>query len=242
MSYQTGTTHYNLPQTTGTDKRDWADTNQAFADVDAALYGAATAASGAATDVAGALTRIGTLETKMSSAETAITGLEGAVNTQGTAISGLTTEVADVRTDITDNICAVKEATATATYAHAVGEYFYYNDILYKTTTAIAINDTIVPNTNCKAVTIVTEVYRKYDIVEDFTVDTTKQLTDVLVNSSLIPSGFTLQGYYLPVMIMKTGDASVHFAYIRRDDGKLYCGESDLPAGNYLLNATCLLE
>ena len=44
MSYAHGTSHYNLPQTVGTDKRDWFDTNQAFANVDADLYAAKTGA------------------------------------------------------------------------------------------------------------------------------------------------------------------------------------------------------
>lgn len=53
MSYQNGTTHYNLPQTVGSDKRDWSDTNAAFAAIDAAIYQAssdASAASSAASD------------------------------------------------------------------------------------------------------------------------------------------------------------------------------------------------
>ena len=49
--YANGTTHYNLPQTVGTDKRDWTDTNQAFADIDAALYTASETASSAASDI-----------------------------------------------------------------------------------------------------------------------------------------------------------------------------------------------
>jgi ABC-type glycerol-3-phosphate transport system substrate-binding protein len=42
MSYANGTQFYNLPQTVGTDKRDWFDTNAAFAAIDAALHAAAT--------------------------------------------------------------------------------------------------------------------------------------------------------------------------------------------------------
>ena len=51
MSYANGTTHYNLPQTVGTDKRDWADPNQAFADIDAAIYGAVQDTAQAALDI-----------------------------------------------------------------------------------------------------------------------------------------------------------------------------------------------
>lgn len=53
MSYRVGTPNYNLPQTEGTDKRDWSDTNQAFLTIDTAIKNAidtsASASSAAAT-------------------------------------------------------------------------------------------------------------------------------------------------------------------------------------------------
>ena len=242
MSYTNETTHYGIPKPLGTDLTTPMDYNQAADAIDTAVWGAVQDSATAVSDAASAVSTAEGAASDVSALGIRVTTLEGTVTTQGTAITGLSSDIADVRADVTDNICAVKEATAAATYAHAVGTYFYYNDILYKTTTAIAIGDTIVPNTNCAAVTIATEIYKKYDINTAFDVDSTKQLADVLIDTSLIPDGFTLQGYYLPVMIMKTGDASVHFAYIRRDNGKLCCGESNLPTGNYLLNATCNLE
>lgn len=49
MSYRVGTPNYNLPQTEGTDKRDWSDTNQAFLAIDTAIKGAVdTSASASA--------------------------------------------------------------------------------------------------------------------------------------------------------------------------------------------------
>lgn len=51
MSYRVGTPNYNLPQTEGTDKRDWSDTNQAFLEIDTAIKNAvdtSTSASSAA--------------------------------------------------------------------------------------------------------------------------------------------------------------------------------------------------
>lgn len=47
MSYRVGTPNYNLPQTEGTDKRDWSDTNQAFLAIDTAIKNAVTAAASA---------------------------------------------------------------------------------------------------------------------------------------------------------------------------------------------------
>ena len=159
MSYANGTTHYNLPQTVGTDKRDWFDSNAAFAAVDAALYAAATGqasdaeaitalqqtVAGQATDIAG----LGTLTGQHTSQIAAL----------NTTVNNLGTEVSDVRQDAEDMITANNEgAAATSTRAYAVGDYFIYNDVLYKATDAIAIGDTIVPNTNCKATNVDTEL------------------------------------------------------------------------------------
>ena len=159
MSYANGTTHYNLPQTVGTDKRDWFDTNAAFAAVDAALYAAATGqasdaeaitalqqtVAGQATDIAG----LGTLTGQHTSQIAAL----------NTTVNNLGTEVSDVRQDAEDMITANNEgAAATSTRAYAVGDYFIYNDVLYKATAAIAIGDTIIPNTNCIATNVDTEL------------------------------------------------------------------------------------
>lgn len=48
--------------------------------------------------------------------------------------------------------------SATATANHAVGDLFVMGDVLYKTTAAIAIGETITPGTNCDATTIAAEI------------------------------------------------------------------------------------
>ena len=53
------------------------------------------------------------------------------------------------------------EATTTSAHAYAVGDYFIYNDTLYRTTAAISIGDTITPGTNCTAVTVASELEGK---------------------------------------------------------------------------------
>lgn len=160
MSYVNGTTHYNLPQTVGTDKRDWADTNQAFADIDAAIYGAVD-------DVATAQTDIAALKLRMTAAEEGITENAGDISDLDTrlttaegTITQHTSDIADVRSDCEDMICAYNEATATSTHAYAIGDYFIYNDVLYRATSAIAIGDTIVPDTNCTTTNVTTELGR----------------------------------------------------------------------------------
>lgn len=70
MSYANGTTHYNLPLTQGTDKRDWSDTNQAFEDLDAAVYQASSDATGALSAAQGAQTTADNASTAASSAVT----------------------------------------------------------------------------------------------------------------------------------------------------------------------------
>lgn len=159
MSYANGTTHYNLPQTLGTDKRDWFDTNQAFADVDAALYAAATGQTADAEAIVEINQKlvvdeqnIADLQTLTSTHTSQISSLQTIVNTQANQIS-------DTRQDAEDMISAYNEGAAeTSTHAYAIGDYFIYNDVLYKATAAIAIGDTIVPNTNCEATNVTTEI------------------------------------------------------------------------------------
>lgn len=154
MSYATGTTHYNLPQTVGTDKRDWFDTNQAFSDIDAAIYGAVQTAETAEADLTSVTTRVGTLETDVASLETTTDTHSSNISTLQTSVTQISNAVTDNKQDLLDMIESTQEASATASYAHAVGSYFIYNDTLYVTTVAIAVGDTIVPNTNCETTDI----------------------------------------------------------------------------------------
>lgn len=161
MSYVNGTQHYNLPQTVGTDKRDWADTNQAFADVDAALYQAVETAGDASTAVAALDAQVngtGGVVERVSAAENDINTVEGSVATLQTTVANHTSQIADVRRDDQDMITAFNEPDATSDHAYSVGDYFIYNDILYKATAAIAVGATIVPNTNCAATNVTTEI------------------------------------------------------------------------------------
>ena len=71
-------------------------------------------------------------------------------------------EIGGVTYDLTDTkgraMIAPKEASSTASVAHATGAYFTYNDLLYQATADIAVGGTITPNTNCKAVTLGSDV------------------------------------------------------------------------------------
>lgn len=61
-------------------------------------------------------------------------------------------------TDAVAMIEPSEEASATSAHAYAVGEHFIYNGTLYRATAAIAIGDTITPDTNCVATNVMSEV------------------------------------------------------------------------------------
>lgn len=188
MSYANGTTHYNLPQTVGTDKRDWFDSNAAFAAVDAALYAAATGQASDAEAITALQQTVAGQATDIAALQTASTSHAASISALQTAVNGQATEIADVRQDAEDMITANNEgAAATSTRAYAVGDYFIYNDVLYKATDAIAIGDTIVPNTNCEATNVDTELtklnsdlYKDYVIVTGNGVKTARTLLNEL--------------------------------------------------------------
>lgn len=159
MSYANGTEFYNLPQTVGADKRDWFDTNAAFAAVDAALHAAATGQAADAEAISTINSKLAADEADIAALQTASSTQAASISTLQTTVNGQATQIADVRQDAEDMITANNEgAAATSTKAYAIGDYFIYNDVLYKATAAIAIGDTIVPNTNCEATNVYTEI------------------------------------------------------------------------------------
>lgn len=158
MSYEHGTPHYNLPQTVGSDTRDWFDTNEAFADIDAAIYSAGQTAETAAQDLDGVKSDVQSLKDADIAMTGRVDGIEGRVGASEQAITRLQQDVADVDTDLMDAICAIKEASATAAYQHLTGTFFWYNDTLYKATADIGVGNQIVPDTNCSTTNITTEL------------------------------------------------------------------------------------
>lgn len=149
MSYTNETTHYHIPKPLGTDLTTPMDYNEAADAIDTAVWGAVQDAAQATSDASDAKTTANGAASDVATLSEAVATLSGTVASHGTSIGNLSNEVDDVRADLSDAICAIKEASATAAYAHAVDTYFWYNDTLYRTTQAIAIGDTIVPNTNC---------------------------------------------------------------------------------------------
>ena len=74
MSYSRGTPNYNLPQTQGSDKRDWADTNAAFLALDTAVKAANDNASDAASAASTAQSTANNAATAASNAQSTANG------------------------------------------------------------------------------------------------------------------------------------------------------------------------
>lgn len=159
MSYEIGTLHYDLPQTQGKDKRDWFDTNEPFAKIDADLHTAKETAEGNTEALAALTTRVGALEQHDETLDDAVLNLTARVSACEQAITTLTTELADARQDFKDAICTYDEGSATlSTRSYQVGDFFWYNNTLYKATAVINVGAAIVPNTNCETTTITAEL------------------------------------------------------------------------------------
>lgn len=107
MSYSNGTTHFNLPLTQGSDKRDWSDTNQAFEDLDAAVYQASGDATGA----------LSAAQSAQTTANSAATDAASAVTTANSASSAAATasETASLaRTEAQSAVSTANSASSTA--------------------------------------------------------------------------------------------------------------------------------
>jgi hypothetical protein len=160
--YTQGTQNFNLPLYQGTDKPAWTDTNEGYAAIDEATGNAVATVEGL--DI-----RVATVESEISDPTTGIDAqlatvkedvstLSGDVGALSGTVSGLQSQIEDVRADCEDMITSNHEATATASKRYEVGNYFIYNDVLYKCTVQINQGDTIVPNTNCEATNVMTEM------------------------------------------------------------------------------------
>ena len=151
MSYENGTIHYNLPQTVNDDKRDWFDTNEAFADIDSALHTAVQTCEANAEQITIANSAISALDTRVSTTEDDIVDIKASDDSQNESIATINTKVANNFQDLLDMICAYQEETAVVQKngGYHVGDYFIYNETLWKATSTMSKGTQIIPSTNC---------------------------------------------------------------------------------------------
>ena len=180
MSSTNVTEFYGLTQYAGSDKPSFTDNNEAFRAIDAALHGAVAGVEDASDAVTALTGRVGDVEE-------AVTGLSGTVGTQGDAITALQNkeisqdgDIAEVKAAALDMICAFNEEAAQSVHAYAIGDFFRYNDVLYKASAVINIGDTIIPNTNCVATNVTEQLLTDVDKVGDLSSLTTTDKTSAV--------------------------------------------------------------
>ncbi len=161
--YSRETTHFGFPLADASDLTTPMDYNESLEEADTALFEAQTNAAGAVGTAGNALTVANEAKTEAESATATANSATAAANAAATAANEAVAAVAEAKDDALDMICAVVEETATAQYKHeptkdGLNYYFRYNDILYKTTAVINVGETIVPNTNCAATNVATEL------------------------------------------------------------------------------------
>ena len=152
------TEHYDIPLPLGSDKTTPMDYNPSMQAIDTALFAAQGDASDAKTGLATTNQNVAQNTQNINALAGRVTSVEGTVSSQGTAITNLGTKIDGVEQDAQDMICAYNQASATASRNYAVGDYFIYNDVLYRATQAIASGATIVPDTNCTTTNVSAEL------------------------------------------------------------------------------------
>lgn len=152
------TTHYSIPLPLGTDLTTPMDYNEAAEAVDTALFGAVTDAGNASEAASAAVNTANTASAAVDNIGADLALEKAKIVQLQTRMTAAENNIDDVYTDVTDMITAYKEPSATSTHAYAIGDYFIYNETLYKATAAIAIGATIVPNTNCVTTNVSSEL------------------------------------------------------------------------------------
>ena len=181
MSYTNETTHYGIPLPLGSDLTTPMDYNESMQAVDTALYESKSDSSSALQKANQLQEDLSDTKDDVTALDERLTSVEGIQTTQGQNILQNAQDIADVRADALDMICAVDEGTAqVASVKVDEGEFFRYNDVLYVATDDIAVGDTIVPNTNCRATNVASELYKGQVSVHSNGVKTGAQLFNEL--------------------------------------------------------------
>ena len=154
MSYTNQTTHYGIPLPTQGDLVNLLDWNTSSEAIDTAIYGAEQAAETTSTDIVGIKATIVQLQNADVQFQSDLNAIDGRVTSLEQTSGGLEDDIED----IADMITAREVPTAQSDQRLLVGEWFRYNGNLYVCTVQIEIGDTIVPNVNCRATNIESEM------------------------------------------------------------------------------------
>lgn len=186
MSSTSTTEFYGLTQYVGTDKPSFTDNNEAFRNVDADLHEAVVGVTNQGEAISAIRATVALLGESVVTLQSDFDTEKGKIVNLQSKETLQDAEIADVKADAQNMITAYVEATATSTHAYAAGDFFIYNDVLYKATDTIAIGDTIVPDTNCTTDNVTTELLaintalNSYVEVTGDGVKTNKQLLNAL--------------------------------------------------------------
>ena len=154
MSYSNQTTHYGIPLPTQSDLVNLLDWNTSSEAIDTAIYGAEQAAGTASTEIVGIKATIARLENADVQFQSDLSAIDGRVTSLEQRSGGLEGDIADVA----DMITAREVPSAQSDQRILVDEWFRYNGVLYVCTVQINVGDTIVPNVNCRATNIESEM------------------------------------------------------------------------------------
>jgi len=139
MSYTNGTPFLNLPQTIGSDHRDWFDTNESFLDLD-------TKVKTLWDDSGSAASAIDALQELTATLQTDLTSLEGTVDTHTSALSTINEALVLINSTLSTLDTAVKTKFDSAGIAdpydadhgvYSVGAVVTYNGQRYVCNTAV---------------------------------------------------------------------------------------------------------
>lgn len=171
------TEHYDIPLPLGSDKTTPMDYNQSMTAVDTALFtavGNSQSAVQSVTALAGTVTDLGEDVTALAGR---VTQAESTIGTQGQAIQSNANRIEEVEDDALDMVTAVDEGTAqVASVAVNKDKYFRYNNVLYMATQNISVGDTIVPNSNCRATNVGTELESQAGEINEVKSDLTNKI------------------------------------------------------------------
>lgn len=181
MSYSRQTTHYGIPLPEETDLVNGLDWNTSSELIDSAVYEASEAAGSAATDIVAIKATLVNLHNADVQFQQDLNETNGRVSTLEQNAARDEQDIQDVADMITD-----KEVAQAQSDVHIdVGEWFRYNGVLYVCTVEININDTIIPNTNCRATNIEDEMPSGGVEIDDTIVSASKVWSSYKTNTEI---------------------------------------------------------